>query len=216
MPCPGKSKSRHGRLALLPLSSCATHTGHAQSFHVAPNDDRAGTLVVASDGAQTTPRPSRVDGWTVRAAPPRHVAAAALATPGRDAADPRVHPSTMCPIPASGRFHRTPTREPHARAPRPGPLAPRSTRRGCRHRRAHSMPCPGRSKSRHGRLALFPHSSCAAHTCSRVGLDGSSVDPGRARCCLSAIWSDNCVRGVGAYVGRASRTTAIAATRKSG
>jgi len=27
--------------------------------------------------------------------------------------------------------------------------------------------------------------------CSRVGSDGSSVDPGRARCCLSAIWSDH-------------------------
>ena len=38
---------------------------------------------------------------------------------------------------------------------------------GCRHRRAHYMPCPGKSKSRHGRLALLPHSSCAAHTGTR-------------------------------------------------
>jgi len=135
------------------------------------------------------------------ASTPRHVAAAALAAPGRagprraapgrDAAGPRAHPSTMCPAPASGRYHRTPTRDPLARAPRPGPPAPRSTRRGCRRRRAHSMPCPGRSprstrrgcrhrcahsiqspgrsKSRHGRLALLPRSSCAAHSgCPRV------------------------------------------------
>ena len=45
----------------------------------------------------------------------------------------------MCPAPASGRFHRTPARDPLARAPRPGPPAPRSTRRGCRHLRANSI-----------------------------------------------------------------------------
>jgi len=28
-----------------------------------------------------------------------------------------------------------------------------------------------------------------AWCCSRVGSDGSSVDPGRARCCLNVIWS---------------------------
>ena len=66
------------------------------------------------------------------ASTPLHVAAAALAAraalaaPGRDAAGPTARPSTMCPAPASGRFHRTPARDPLARAPRPGPPAPRS------------------------------------------------------------------------------------------
>ena len=114
MPCPGRSKSRHARLALLLHYSCAAHMFRSRwrSNNTAPFKDQ------------------RMDRPSPPASTPRHVAAAALAAPGRDAASSRTHPSAMCPALASGRFHRTLTREPLARAPRPGPPAPRSTRRG--------------------------------------------------------------------------------------
>ena len=62
-PPPSNTTPRRRRRAHPPfaLQLRRTHR-HAQSFHVAPNDDSAGTLVVAPDGAQTTPRPSRVNG----------------------------------------------------------------------------------------------------------------------------------------------------------
>jgi len=81
----------------------------------------------------------------------------------------------------------------HSRAPRDGGGAHRgmvgSLGDGVAARRAAGVWVRARRRRRHG---------IDQWCCSRVGSNGSSVDPGRARCCLSAIWSDH--KGASAVV----------------
>jgi len=154
---------------------------HAQSFHVAPDDNRAGTLVqMALKQHRTLP------GSTDEPSEPtceQHHATSPPPRPQRRAATPLPleHTLQRCTAPPPRVNH---SREQLAREPRSGPPAPRSTRCGCRHRRAHSMPCPGKSKSRHGRRALLPHSSCAAH----IGTRSPSTSP-QTTTALAPLWS---------------------------
>jgi len=112
MPCPVKSKSRHGRRALLPHSSCAAHIG-TRSPSTSPQTTTAQEPLSRWRSNSTAPfQGRRINRLSPPASNTAHVAAAELESALQ---------CTMCPAPASGRFLRTPTRELLARAPRPGP-----------------------------------------------------------------------------------------------
>ena len=182
MPCQGRSKSRHSRLALLPHSSCAVHSGRSiwRSNHTAPFQ------------GQRMNRPSPPASTTVRAHPRAHHATSPPPRSPRRAATPLAleHAPQRCAQPpprdasigrprvTHSRVNLVQDRRPHevrdadaaTAAPTPCHIqagrSPRSTRRGCRHRRAHSIQVQaGRSHGTAGspsfRTPAAPHTVVA-------------------------------------------------------
>ena len=107
----------------------------------------------APDEARTTPRPSRVDGSTARVHPRaapliHHATWPRLRSPRRAATSSPEEPTTprRAPPPPQDASIRRP-RVNHTRVHLVHDRLPHEASRCC-HRRAHSMPCPGMSKSR--------------------------------------------------------------------